>query len=49
MELCIDGNLCENLKEIRKNEKKSLELLRGVTNGVRYMHNMGIMHRDLKL
>ena len=49
MELCIDGNLCENLKEITNNHQKSVQLLRGVTNGVRYMHDKGIMHRDLKL
>lgn len=48
MEYCVEGDLASSLYEFRQ-PKKSKEVLRGITRGLKYLHDRRIHHRDLKL
>lgn len=53
LELLEGGNLSEYLKERyrkkdRLTDKESSDLLRGILEGIAYVHEKGITHRDLK-
>ena len=50
MELCDQGELCDLLR-VRKtlNENEALTVIRQLADAITYLHNLDIVHRDLKL
>ncbi|UYV80690.1 PSKH1 [Cordylochernes scorpioides] len=49
MELATGGNLLDRLKEVGIfSEEEAKRTLKMVINGINYLHNLGITHRDLK-
>ena len=53
LELLEGGNLSEYLKQRYKNkykltDKEASDLMRGILEGIAYVHEKGITHRDLK-
>ena len=50
MEILRGGNLCSYVKRRRQlDEGESRQILLQVTEGLEYMHNQNIVHRDIKL
>mmetsp|Transcript_22989 Transcript_22989/g.19952 ORF Transcript_22989/g.19952 Transcript_22989/m.19952 type:complete len:132 (-) Transcript_22989:1318-1713(-) len=50
MELCSGGELLERIvKKGRLEESEVANIMRKVFSAVKYLHSIGIMHRDLKL
>mmetsp|Transcript_16678 Transcript_16678/g.23614 ORF Transcript_16678/g.23614 Transcript_16678/m.23614 type:complete len:718 (-) Transcript_16678:3-2156(-) len=47
MDLCTGGNLLQSYKF--KTEKAAANIIRCIVNAIRYCHDRGIAHRDLKL
>lgn len=49
MELCTGGELFERIIQEKKySEKKAADMCRTIVEAVTHMHQMGVMHRDLK-
>ena len=48
-ELCTVGNLVEMLRRIRFDEDDQLAVLFSVLQAANYMHNLGLVHSDIKL
>jgi len=48
---CVDGgNLAEQIaKKGRFSESKSIKIISQIIDAVKYMHDRGIVHRDLKM
>ena len=52
MELCSGGELLDRLHKQERHcfpEKKTIEFVRSIVETIRYCHDHGIVHRDLKL
>ncbi|KAG5187758.1 hypothetical protein JKP88DRAFT_267783 [Tribonema minus] len=47
MDLCTGGNLLQSYKF--KTERAAADIVRNIVNAIRYCHDRGIAHRDLKL
>jgi serine/threonine protein kinase len=55
MEFCNGGELSQNLKKYQAKYNKAFPeeivqyLMKQIVNGINYLHNLDIMHRDIKL
>ena len=50
MELCTGGDLVDHLVRAGQySERDAAEVIAGMCEAVAYMHDMGVMHRDIKL
>lgn len=50
MELCDEGELCNLLKKRKTlNENETLTVIRQLADAIAYLHDLDIVHRDLKL
>lgn len=49
-DICYGGTLLQKIKTYGKlTEKQIIPILKGILNGLNYMHSQSIMHRDLKI
>lgn len=50
LELCRHGELYNYVKSrTRLDEREAVQYFKEIVEGVRYLHSLGVMHRDLKL
>lgn len=50
MELCPNGELFDYLTQVvRLSEKKTRQIMRNILEAVQWLHNMNVVHRDLKV
>jgi serine/threonine protein kinase len=50
MELCTGGDLVDHLVQAGQySERDAAQVVAGICEAVAYMHDMGVMHRDIKL
>ena len=50
MELCTGGDLVDHLVRAGQySERDAAQVIAGMCEAVAYMHDMGVMHRDIKL
>ncbi len=48
MELCSNGNVANYVVKHSLNWEQKLRLMKGIANGMQYLHHHNIAHRDLK-